>query len=155
MNGCDRCAPLVAELRGEITQLRREATGRRARIVNLEAKLAEARGEVGVDPLAPLVHEAGAYWRERCGHPKAKMDGKRYRAVRARLLEADSPREGLEHIKRGVDGAAAAPNVNERTGERYDDLELICRSAVKLDSFVKRAPAVGGLSLEQKLIGPA
>jgi hypothetical protein len=151
MSGCPTCAELLAENE----QLKHEATGRRRRIANLERQLVEARGEIGVDPLAPLVHEIGAYWRDKCGHPKAKIDGKRYRAVRARLVQRgdDELAERVAYIKRAIDGAAAAPNVNDQTGERYDDLALICRDEPKLDSFVARAPKGDGGELEAKLIG--
>lgn len=151
MSGCPTCAELAAENE----QLKREATGRRRRIAHLERQLAEARGETGPDPLAPLVHEVGAYWREKCNHPRAKIDGRRYRAVRARLVHRgrDTLDERVAYIKQAIDGAAAAPNRNERTGEAYDDLELICRNEPKLDSFAARAPKADVGELERKLIG--
>jgi hypothetical protein len=91
--------------------------------------------------LAPKIHEIAAYWRERCNHPKAKLDPKRYRAVRARLIcrdQDESVDDRVAYIKQAIDGAAHAALVNERTGEPYNDLELICRNEVKLDSFARR-----------------
>jgi hypothetical protein len=131
-----------------LTALRREAA-------LAERQLAELRGETGRDELAPRVHEIGAYWRERCNHPRAKIDGKRYRAVRARLAQRErdeSVDDRVAYIKQAIDGAAAAPNVSD-TGERYDDLELICRNESKLDSFAARAPKPDAGNLERKLIG--
>jgi multidrug resistance efflux pump len=147
MSGCPQCA----ELRAEVEQLERELRGRRRTILNLQRNLAEARGETAnSDEYAPLVHELFDYWRRTCGHERAKLDGKRYRAVRARLVEGSSPAE----IREAIDGAAAAPNRHDRTGEPYDDLELICRNQAKLDSFRKRAPKVDGAGeVMRKLIG--
>jgi hypothetical protein len=157
--GCAQKDAIIAQLHGELA-------GKRRKIAKLERDLAETRGEGEVpDLLAPHVHEIGAYWRDRCGHERAKIDGRRYRAVRARLVEgaraskATTPEARLEEakaeIREAIDGAAAAPNVNERTGERYDDLELICRNQSKLDSFRARAPKSSADDIRSKLIGGA
>jgi hypothetical protein len=126
-------------------------------IKQLERQLADARGETATaDPLAPKIHEIAAYWRDKCNHPKAKLDPKRYRAVRARLICRDQDEtvdDRVAYIKQAIDGAAHAALVNERTGEPYNDLELICRNEVKLDSFARRAPAGDDGDLERKLIG--
>jgi hypothetical protein len=44
----------------------------------------------------------------------------------------------VEDLKTAVDGAARAAHVDE-AGVKHDDLELICRSAEKLDLFIARA----------------
>ena len=79
------------------------------------------------------VGELFAYWRERCGHPNALPSDNRKRKVKARLREGYT----AEQIRCGIDGAAKAPFVSD-DGRRHDDLELICRNASKLDSFIER-----------------
>jgi hypothetical protein len=75
-------------------------------------------------------------WRDRCGHPNAKPSPERLRAVRARIKEGATE----EELLLAIEGGARAPNVSD-AGQRYDDIELICRNRVKLDSFIARANA--------------
>ncbi len=77
------------------------------------------------------------YWRQRTGYARAKLDDKRRRAVKARLKDGYSP----EDLRRAIDGCMLTPHncgQNER-GERYDDLELICRSGPQVDRFMRNA----------------
>lgn len=74
------------------------------------------------------------YWRERCGHPQAKLTDDRRRKLRARLQEGYTH----EQIREAIDGAAVGAFVND-DGHRFDDLELICRTGSKLESFMARA----------------
>jgi hypothetical protein len=46
----------------------------------------------------------------------------------------------VEQITAGVDGAAVGAYVND-DGKRFDDIELICRSGSKLESFIARKPS--------------
>jgi hypothetical protein len=146
----DLQGPTVQAAFNALRNVRREVT-------KLQRQLADARGETATaDPLAPKIHEIAAYWRDKCNHPKAKLDPKRYRAVRARLIcrdQDESIDDRAAYIKQAIDGAAHAALVNERTGEPYNDLELICRNEVKLDSFARRAPMADDGDLERKLIG--
>lgn len=82
---------------------------------------------------ADVVRELFAYWQERCGHPNALPSDNRKRKVKARLREGYTP----EQIRCGIDGAAKAAYTSD-DGRRHDDLELICRNASKLDSFIER-----------------
>lgn len=79
------------------------------------------------------------YWRTTCAHPQAKP-GNRIATVKARLKDGYTS----EQIRKAIDGAAAAPNVNSTTGKPWDDLELICRNASKLEDFMGRAGSSNG-----------
>lgn len=75
-----------------------------------------------------------AYWRERCQHASAKFSADRRAKLRARRREGYTD----EQIRSAIDGAARAAHVND-AGRRFDDLELICRTGSKLESFIARA----------------
>ena len=76
------------------------------------------------------------YWKARCQHPAAKATRDRRQKVAARLREGYTP----DDIRTGIDGAAIGAYVND-AGKRFDDIELICRSGSKLESFMERAKA--------------
>lgn len=78
------------------------------------------------------------YWQSRCSHPGAKPTRDRLVKVRARLAEGYT----AEQVRLAIDGAARGAFVNEQ-GRRFDDLELICRSGSKLESFIDRATSNG------------
>lgn len=87
------------------------------------------------------------YWQETCKHPTAKFTTDRRRRVEARLREGYTEDE----IRKGIAGAGARPFVND-SGKAFDDLELICRSGSKLESFIERSPGgqrAGWSSVEQ------
>jgi len=67
----------------------------------------------------------------------AVFDAKRRRAVEARLKDGYS----VADLCRAIDGCALTPhNMGKNdNGQRYDDLELICRDAAHVDRFVANA----------------
>lgn len=71
------------------------------------------------------------------GKPRAVFDQKRKGAVEARLREGRS----VEDLKRAIDGCARTPHNmgNNERNERYDDLELICRTASQVERFMANA----------------
>jgi DNA-binding transcriptional ArsR family regulator len=83
---------------------------------------------------AEAIRRVFAYWQQRCSHPAAKLSAERQSKIRARLREGRT----ADEFKQAIDGAAVAPFIDER-GKRHDDIELICRNAVKFESFVDRA----------------
>jgi hypothetical protein len=96
------------------------------------------------DTEAEVITKLCAYWQEQCDHQKANVGPKtaRYRKVRARLRDGYTPRD----IATAIQGAARAPFINDE-GKKFDDLELICRNAEKLEDFRSRAeqrPKGGG-----------
>lgn len=88
------------------------------------------------------------YWVRRCGHDRARFTPERARKVLARLRDGYSERD----IKRAIDGCASSPWHNgsseKSDGQRYDDLELICRTGSKLERFI----AMAGESLPDESI---
>jgi len=82
------------------------------------------------------VRELFAYWQEQCGHPQAKLSPERRGKIEGRLREGFT----APQIQEAIDGAARGAFVNE-AGKRFDDIELICRNATKLESFIGRPAA--------------
>lgn len=79
------------------------------------------------------------YWRTATNHPRARLDEKRRKAIAARLKDGYR----VEDLKRAVDGCLASPwHQGANNGKRtYDDIELICRNASKVDQFLSIAGA--------------
>lgn len=92
------------------------------------------------DPRPVKVFE---HWRRVMGkNARTVFDAKRLKAVEGRLREGYT----VEELCQAVDGCALTPHnmgQNDR-GERYDDLELICRDASRVDRFRARAGQAGG-----------
>lgn len=74
------------------------------------------------------------HWQLRCSKPSSKPTRERLEKVKARLNEGYT----VEQIRTAIDGAACGAFVND-SGKRFDDLELICRTGSKLESFIDRA----------------
>ena len=90
--------------------------------------------------------EVFAYWRQAMNHPKAKMDEKRKRKIRARLKDGYT----VGDLMLAIDGCKKSPHhmgQNDRATV-YDDIELICRDAPHVDKFINLAkqPDMTGLS---------
>lgn len=104
--------------------------GKNLRIAGLEAELADKRGQ---EPEAQDVRAVFNYWRGVCDHGRAKMDpaDDRWKAIRARLRGGFT----VDQLKRAVDGAKVGAFVND-TGKKFDDIELICRSARNVERFI-------------------
>jgi hypothetical protein len=85
----------------------------------------------------PDVEGIFTFWKETLDHPKAKLDGKRKKNIKAVLELGYSS----DDIKKAVIGCSISPyhqGQNDRK-TKYDDIELICRDAKHLDSFIKIA----------------
>jgi len=88
---------------------------------------------------ASEVRQVFEHWQEKLEHPKAVLDHKRSRAIKARLREGRT----VEDLKQAIDGCALTPHnigVNDR-GQAYDDIELICRDAAHVERFIRNAQA--------------
>ncbi len=81
-----------------------------------------------------MVREIFDYWREQTDHPRAVLDSKRSTAIAARLRDGFT----AEDLRLAIDGAAKHAFVNPQ-GRRFDDIELICRNASKVEDFMGRA----------------
>jgi len=79
------------------------------------------------------VRSVFSYWRQVAGHPTAKLDAKRKRAIAGRLKDGFS----VEDLKRAIDGCKASDwHQGKNQGSKvYDDVELICRNASNVERF--------------------
>ncbi len=90
--------------------------------------------EVQEPPAASAVFE---HWRQVTGRAAAKFKGKR----KARVLDRLKDGYTVDDLKQAVDGCALTPHnmgQNDR-GEKYNDLELICRDVEHVDRFIQNA----------------
>lgn len=84
-------------------------------------------------PDSEVVEGIFRYWLETMGKQKAALSPKRTKAIQARLKDGYS----VDEIKQAIYNCSRTPhNMGQnRNGKRYDDIELICRSPEKLESF--------------------
>ena len=81
--------------------------------------------------------EVFAYWQQKMGHPQAKLDAKRSKAISGRLKDGYIVGELCE----AIDGCLLSPHHMGQNETRtvYDDIELICRDGPRVDKFIKLA----------------
>lgn len=87
------------------------------------------------------VTEVFAFWRDLLS-PRARLDDRRRRIIRARLDDGYS----AEELKLAALGCRASPfhqGDNDR-GARYCSIDLICRNAEKVDQFLEIAEREAG-----------
>jgi len=74
------------------------------------------------------------YWKLKLNHANAKLDKKREKTIKERLKDGYT----VEQICKAIDGCSIDPFSMGQNDRKtiYDDIELICRSATKLDSFI-------------------
>jgi hypothetical protein len=79
--------------------------------------------------------EVFAHWQTRMNHPGAKLDAKRSKQITAALKLGYT----VEHLKAAIDGCAKSPfhMGNNDRHTVFDSIELIFRSADKIDTFIK------------------
>lgn len=100
-----------------------------------EGKGREGEGK-GITPLSgkpDVAEEIFAYWKAELNHPNSRLDGKRRKAITARLKEGYTP-ERIQQAIRGIKKSSHHMGQNDR-GTVYDDIELICRSGANVDKF--------------------
>lgn len=142
--GPDEYESALARLEAEVARLTRGIEMLEVDVANAEValrverrKTADLRRQledrVVNGPGADDVQAVFEYWRRRCDHPRARLDTKRGQAVRARLHAGHS----VEELMHAIDGAKLGAFISD-TGRRHDELELIMRDEVKLDSFLAR-----------------
>lgn len=88
----------------------------------------------GQNQLSPVEH-VFKYWQEVMNKPRAKLNAKRKKAIQDRI------KEGYEwdDFKAAIDGCKNSSfhmGQNNRN-KPYNDIELICRDGVKLESFME------------------
>lgn len=81
-----------------------------------------------------FVHEVFYYWQDVMNKQRALLDGKRSRAIQARLTDGYT----VEDLKLAIDGCARTPHnqgVNNQN-KPYNDIELICRNGPNVERFM-------------------
>jgi len=84
-----------------------------------------------------VVVELFKHWQRVHGHPQAKLDAKRRKAIERAVKS-----HGADVVRAAIDGCAKSAfhkGQNDR-GAVYDDLTLILRDASKIESFAALAP---------------
>jgi hypothetical protein len=129
---CPRCGELAAQLAGgqadfdalvcEYTKLLRQR----------DALLRDRDRERELDPQRAVVLEVFDYWREKCKHPNARFDGRRFDLIKGRLKQFT-----VVELKSAIDGAAVDSFLDEK-GKRHDRLGLILESAERVEDFSNR-----------------
>ena len=138
-------APFVVERRTEII----EAIAEQDLPAPIVAKkAAQPRGDAGSD-----VREVFTYWQQVMGHPQARLDAKRERAIKSRFKDGYT----VGQVCQAVDGCKRSPHHMGQNDSRtvYDDIELICRDGPRLDKFIKlsqAAPSNGRTSNQQQTL---
>lgn len=138
-----------AELRATVEQLRRGMALMQVDMDNLNAELAVKRrqitdlrnqvaGRVKSGQYGEQVDAAFRYWQERCGHPRARLDHKRAKAIETRLrIRQEQGEDPLREVCRAIDGARFDAFVDEK-GKRHDGISLICRDEDSFDRMRDR-----------------
>lgn len=119
---------IVLERRADVV----EAIADEAPAALVASKASQARMDFGDD-----VRAVFSYWQRQRGHDRAKLDDKRAKAIRARLKDGYT----VDDLCRAVEGIAKSAHHMGANDARtvYDDIELICRTAVNVDKFAKLA----------------
>lgn len=145
---------IVAVNRGDLEHARGIVAAVHTRLVNANAQpslpgMPAAEPKQKADDLRKhAVLRVFAYWQEQCNHAQAKLTPERATSIMARLRDGYTEAE----LRKAIDGAATAAYVNEDTGQRYDDLTLICRNGSKLESFIARGvKATGAVEVVYKV----
>jgi hypothetical protein len=106
------------------------------RIESKEKKYSEKKATAAVQRKSE-VEAVFNYWKDRTGHPDAKLTREREMKISGRLDEGYT----VEQLQEAIEGCRGSPfhqGDNER-GHRYDDITLICRSGSKVEQFVEMA----------------
>lgn len=146
-DGCPNCTLALQErLQAEqdLQRVERDLRNARREVARLKTEIEKRERQ---SPNMRAAEGIFRYWIARLEkNPKTAVFGdKRRKAVLARLTEHDA-----EYIARAIDGLAATV-YTAPTGKRFDDLELVCRDEVTLESRYDTAERIGAPTL----IGPA
>jgi len=88
------------------------------------------------------------FWQSELNHPQSRLDKKRLAAIKARLSEGYS----VDRIKQAIRGIKNCPHnmgQNDRN-QRYDDIELICRTGANVDRFADAEAGSGRFAGQER-----
>jgi len=110
------------------------------RVLALEGNGMESKGKEETDTsskrcaLTEQARQVFEFWKEHMDHPRATSKGKRQRAIEARLRDGYDVDELCDAIR----GCALSPHHMGKNDQNkvYDDIELICRDASKVDMHI-------------------
>lgn len=129
--------PLPPASGGEVGSVDPPKAASKPESLTLTGEMPAAKGKC--DTHAAGITAVFEHWRSVMGKgARAVLSPKRERAVRGRLAEGYT----VDELKRAVDGCKNSPHHQGQTATNstvYDDLELICRDAGKVDMFVAKA----------------
>ncbi len=130
--GCQQCAELTVKLAGRTADFDALVQEHTKLLRQRDALLRDRDRERELDPQRAVIMEIFDHWRERCGHPNARFDGRRFDLIKARLRTFS-----VDELKMAIDGAAVDAFTDSK-GKRHDRLGLIFESAERVEDFANR-----------------
>ena len=134
-------AGIPTEGAGVPSEFQRTALGKSGQ-TQMQMQKEEQQLPLSTEPPVDRAVVVFEHWRKVMGkNARTAFDSKRRKAVEARLNDGYS----VEDLLRAIEGCSRTPHnmgQNDR-GERFDDLELICRDAAHVDRFRATAAATG------------
>jgi hypothetical protein len=126
----------VIRLKAVIESMQLDLENAQTEIRSLRRRLSAMKNEQAratkADPNYAMAERLFEYWKQECCHPHSQLGEKREAALLAMLAKYTPHQIGM-----AIKGAAVGAYVDEK-GKRHDELELICRNEVKLESFIDR-----------------
>jgi len=130
--GCPECGELAAKLAGSAADFDALVIEYTKLLRQRDALLRDRDRERERDPQRAIIIEIFEHWQERCKHPNARFDGRRFDLIKGRLKQF-KPAE----LKMAIDGAAVDAYVDSK-GKRHDRLGPIFESAERVEDFANR-----------------
>jgi len=104
-----------------------------------ELEILDSRSSVPVTKkeLQPDVQAIFDYWKEKLGHPRARLDSKRKGIIKRALQLGYSAND----LKLAIEGCSCSPFHMGQNGQstRYDSIKLILRDCEQIDQFMSKA----------------
>lgn len=130
--GCPHCAELAAKLAGLESDLAVVTRDHTMLLRRIDALRRDRDAERLGDPQRAVIVEIFDYWRDKCRHPNARFDSRRFDLIKGRLRDFS-----VDELKMSIDGAAVDAYVDPK-GKRHDRLGLIFESAERVEDFANR-----------------
>lgn len=131
--GCTGCHELAAKLAARDADLDVTQEELTKALGQIKAFKRDRELEREQDPAREQIIAVFDYWRERCNHPNARFDGKRFDLIKSRLRQFTP-----DELRMAIDGAAVDAYVDPKTGKRHDRLGLVLESAERVEDFANR-----------------